>query len=122
MSDASNPRAKKPETGWPSLKEQLANARAIPGSALEKVITANQDTSMLAPSEVNDGLPFPPWLRIWWRRSHPELDFSGPRVGYPLVLKEILEWMVDNQNSPALAASTTLTQGTGSAGTRTGTG
>jgi hypothetical protein len=80
--------------GWPTLEEQLAAAKVTPGSALENLIRQNQDFHMLRPEEAHDGLPFPPWLRVYWRKSHPELDFSGPRVGYPLILKEIGKWML----------------------------
>jgi hypothetical protein len=81
---------------WPSLETQLTDV--IPGSALEQLIKQNQDFSMLAPGEVNDHFAFPPWLRVWWRKIHPELDFSGPNVGYPLFLKEILGWMSRHQD------------------------
>jgi hypothetical protein len=92
------------ETGsraaWPVLKEQLTASRVIPGSALEQLIRNNQDFQMLHPNELNDRLPFPPWLRVWWRKAHPELDFSGPKVGYSLILKEIGFWMLKHQDLP----------------------
>ena len=54
---------------------------------------------MLAPEEAHDRLPFRPWLRVQWRNSYPELDFfSGPRVGYPLLLERVLEWLVTHQD------------------------
>jgi hypothetical protein len=85
---------------WPSLKQQLTAFNVTPGSALEQLIKDNQDFSILLPNEANDGLPFPPWLRVWWRKKHPELSFAGPKVGYPLGLKEILSWMLRNQDLP----------------------
>jgi hypothetical protein len=83
---------------WPSLEEQLAQAKARPGSALETLIRDNQDFAILSPREAHDGLPFPPWLRVYWRKSHPELSFAGPRVGYPLLLERVLEWMLSHQD------------------------
>jgi hypothetical protein len=83
---------------WPSLEDQLERARARPDSRLAKLIRDNQDFNMLAPEEAHDRLPFPPWLRVQWRKSHPELDFSGPRVGYPLLLERVLEWLVTHQD------------------------
>ena len=85
---------------WPSVERQLVESKVIAGSALEHLIRDNQDFSMLRPEETHDGLPFPPWLRVYWRKSHPELDFSGPRVGYPLILGNILNWMMHNQDLP----------------------
>ena len=74
---------------WPSLQAQLAADRVAPGSALERLIAANQDFEVLRASETEDMLPVPPWLRVLWRKSHP----TG---AYPLVLKEIHEWMVSH--------------------------
>ena len=81
--------------GWPTLQEQLAGVHAPAGSALAKLIRANQDFSLLRPDEAYDKILVPPWLRVLWRKSHPELDYSpmDPTGGYPLVLKEVAEWM-----------------------------
>jgi hypothetical protein len=96
-----------PASAWsqfrfPSLAEQKASSpEAIQrGSELEKLIEANQDFSMLDPSEAKDLRIPPPWLRVWWRKEHPELtyDMSDPTGGYPLVLKEIWEWMLHHQD------------------------
>jgi hypothetical protein len=84
---------------WPAVEEQMKGV--IRGSALEKLILDNQDFGILLPAEADDGLPFPPWLRVWWRKKHPELKFPGPKVGYPLGLKEILHWMLRNQDLPS---------------------
>jgi hypothetical protein len=86
--------------GWPSLEEQLSAAKVIPGSALEKLIRDNQDFEMLDPSEVNDRWKLPPWLRVYWRKKHPEIKYKGPGVGYPLLLKEVYSWMVRHQDLP----------------------
>jgi len=81
--------------GWPTLGEQLAESHAPAGSALAKLIRANQDFSLLRPEEAYDKILVPPWLRVVWRKAHPEEDYSAddPTGGYPLVLKEVAEWM-----------------------------
>jgi hypothetical protein len=84
---------------WPSLEEQLSALNVQHGSALEQLIKDNQDFSMLRPEEVNDDLGFPPWLRVYVRKTHPEIDF-GPNVGYPLILKEVLAYMLRHQDLP----------------------
>jgi hypothetical protein len=96
----SSSKNKPTDAGWPSVERQLIDSKVIAGSALEHLIRNNQDLSMLRPEEAHDGLPFPPWLRVYWRKSHPELDFSGPRVGYPLILGNVLNWMMRNQDLP----------------------
>ena len=80
---------------WPTLESQLAGAHAPKGSALARLIRANQDFSALRADEAFDRLPIPLWLRTAWRKSHPEGDYSAanPTGGYPLVLKEAVEWM-----------------------------
>ncbi|MES1243250.1 MAG: sialidase family protein [Acidobacteriota bacterium] len=60
---------------------------AEPRTALERLVAENQDFSRLEPGELRDGLPVPAWLRVLWRRDHPD----GP---YPLLLKEVHEWML----------------------------
>ena len=83
---------------WPSLEKQLSAAKVVHGSALEQLIKANQDFSILAPEEAGDDLPYPPWLRVYIRKTHPALPFTGPRVVYPLFVKEIYSWMRKNQD------------------------
>lgn len=89
---------------FPSLNEQLTKEydelTIEPGSALEQLIRDNQDFEMLRASEANDKRGLPPWLRVWWRKQHPEEIYSGddPTGGYPLVLKEVLEWMINHQD------------------------
>ena len=65
------------------------------GTALERLIAENQDFELLHPGEMDDRLPAPPWLRVLWRKAHPEMAFdpADPTGGYPLLLKEIHEWM-----------------------------
>jgi len=80
---------------WPSLAEQIRAAHAPAGSPLARLIAAHQDLSRLRPEEARDRRGLPPWLRALWREAHPEATYSAadPTGGYPLVLKEILEWM-----------------------------
>jgi hypothetical protein len=85
---------------WPSLDQQLRALKVRPGSALEALIKENQDFSMLEPGEAQDGLPFPLWLRVYVRKKHPEIPFSPPKVGYPLILKEMLSYMLRHQDAP----------------------
>jgi hypothetical protein len=83
---------------WPSVEEQLAASKVIHGSALEKLIRDNQDFSILRPEEAHDKLGIPPWLRVYWRKAHPNADYSGPTGGYTLVLKNYYHWMLDHQD------------------------
>jgi hypothetical protein len=94
---------------WPSLEEQLGNVRR--GSALESLIRDNQDFSLLDPSEADDGIPFPPWLRVYVRKGHPEVKFSGSPVGYPLLLERVLAYMMRNQDAPTGRGPIPLLQG-----------
>ncbi len=85
---------------FPSLAQQFKDAAVIPGSALERLIRANQDFSLLRPEEAKDNLLIPVWLRVLWHRNHPEGNFNGadPTGGYPLVLREVAEWMQTHQD------------------------
>ncbi len=85
---------------WPTLEEQFAESRVDPESALARLIEENQQFDMLRPEEADDKIVTPPWLRVLWRKSHPDLEYSAddPSGGYPLVLKEIWEWMAYHQD------------------------
>jgi hypothetical protein len=85
---------------WPSADQQLKVAHVEPGTALEKLILNNQDFGMLRPAEASDKIPVPLWLRVYWRKAHPEVSYSAadPTGGYPHVLKEIAEWMTIHQD------------------------
>jgi hypothetical protein len=85
---------------WPSLEAQLAKDQVAPGSRLERLIAANQDFSLLRPEEVTDARGVPPWLRVYWRKAHPEGAYvsTDPTGGYPHVLKEVHEWMLSHQD------------------------
>ena len=84
----------------PTLEEQLGASRVVPGSALEKLIRRNQDFSVLSEHDFTTNTRLPLWLKAWWRKEHPELEYSSsdPTGGYPLVLKEVLEWMETHQD------------------------
>ncbi len=88
------------EAIWPSLEDQLRDSKVIPGSALEKLIRENQNFKMLRTEEAHDKLRLPVWLRVYWRKQHPELKYSpgDPTGGYPLALRDIYIWMLEHQD------------------------
>ena len=98
---------KRTQADWPSVTEQLAQEylghNVQPGTALEALIRDNQEFAMLRSDEKADGRALPAWLRVWWRKGHPELEYRAddPTGGYPLVLKETLEWMLTHQDLKA---------------------
>lgn len=83
---------------WPSIDEQLTHAKAAKGTALEGLIRNNQDFHTLRPEEASDTLGLPPWLRVHWRKAHPEGNYSGkdPTGGYPRVLRRMHSWMLSH--------------------------
>jgi len=83
---------------WPSLQRQLAQDRVPAGSPLAKLIAGNQDFQLLRPEEAYDKLAVPAWLRVLWRKEHPDMQYApgDGSGGYPLVLKEVYEWMVSH--------------------------
>jgi hypothetical protein len=86
---------------WSPVEAQLTRDKVIPGSALEKLIRANQDTSVLGPNErEDDGIGLPLWLRVLWKKDHPESRelSDDPSGGYPLVLQEAREWLLNHQD------------------------
>lgn len=87
---------------WPSLEVQLAASRVVPGTALERLVRDNQDFDRLRPEEADDGLPLPPWLRVYFHKQHPEAEFApnDPTGGYPLALRDLYQWMVAFQDFP----------------------
>ena len=92
------PAAQRP--AWPALARQLAQDRVLPGTALERLILDNQEFGLLRPGEAGDLLGIPPWLRVWWRKHHPEGRYAAgdPTGGYPLVLRDLYEWMLGHQS------------------------
>jgi hypothetical protein len=85
---------------WPSLSEQLVRDKVAPGSALAALIAKNQDFGLLRPEETKDSLRIPLWLRVLYRKNHPEEHATpgDPTGGYPFVLKEVAEWMLTHQD------------------------
>jgi len=98
---------------FPTLDEQLKNAHATPGSELDKLIRKNQDFDKLKDKDADDPI-VPPWLKVYWRKGHPEANYDNdndPTGGYPLVLKEVLEWMMTHQDLKPGNADATMTPG-----------
>jgi hypothetical protein len=87
---------------WPPIEEQLRAARVQPGSKLEEFIRENQDFSLLRPEELHDGLRIPIWLRVQFRKRHPDSTPTpgDPTGGYPLALRDLYEWMIEHQDLP----------------------
>jgi hypothetical protein len=97
---AKPPTKDEPKGQWPSLEQQLAAARAEPGSAFEKFIRLNQEFELLRPGETQgDVIRLPPWLRVYWRKQHPDESHApaGPAGDYPESLNRTQEWMQVNQ-------------------------
>src|SRR5215212_12064261 len=69
---------------FPTLDDQLKKAHAKKGSALEKLIRDNQDFTKLKDKDADDPI-VPPWLKVYWRKGHPEVDYDkdDPTGGYP---------------------------------------
>lgn len=86
----------------PSLDAQLQQAKAPKGSKLEAIIRENQDTELLAPEELDDKFPYPLWLRVWWRKQHPEVQMpaTNPGGAYPEVLSQLHKRMTANPELP----------------------
>ncbi len=86
---------------FPTVEEQLRASKVEYGSALEQLVRDNQDLALLRPDEhENDGIDVPLWLRVHYRKNHPELENSaGSAVGdYPEALENIHEWMKSHQD------------------------
>ncbi len=104
---AQNQGNKQSAAQWPTLQQELSQEylgfKIKKGTALEALIRNNQDFSRLRDDEKTDKRGLPPWLRVWWRKQHPEMEYSSqdPTGGYPHALKEILEWMLSHQDLKA---------------------
>ena len=87
---------------WPSIEEQLQTTKVTRGSALEKLIRDNQDFHLLRPEEAHDAIKLPLWLRVYWRKSHPELQIStiDPLGAYPDTLFKVHAWMLKHHDLP----------------------
>jgi len=90
---------------WPTVEQQLIASKVIFGSALEALVRAHQDLHILRPEEAHDQLQIPPWLRVYWRKKHPNAKYFGPSGGYPLVLERLYDWMVAHQDLTGLDVS-----------------
>ncbi len=93
------------KVNWPSLENQLNEAKVLNGSALEKLIKSNQDFHMLRPEEANDKIGLALWLRVYWRKNHPEGKYAAndPSGGYPRALHKLHSWMIYNQDHSSLS-------------------
>ena len=82
----------------PSVEEQIKQTGAPSGSALAKLIRDNQDFGILHPEELADSYPIPLWLRVLWRKQHPEIPMpaKNPGAAYPEILSQVLKRMVAN--------------------------
>jgi hypothetical protein len=89
-----------PSRGWPSLEQQLQADHVAPDSALARLIAENQDFGLLRPDESTDPLRLPFWLRVAWRKHHPDGRYlrSDATGGYPRLLYDIHLWMVAHQD------------------------
>jgi hypothetical protein len=87
---------------WPSLQEQLDATKPARGTALEKLIKDNQDFHLLQPEEAHDDAGLPLWLRVFWRKGHPDVPHPtvNPGAGYPDVLYTIHTWMLSHPDLP----------------------
>jgi len=81
-----------------TVAEQVKQAGAPAGSALEKLIRDNQDFDLLHPEELNDDYPIPLWLRVAWRKQHPDIPMpsKNPGAAYPEILSQVYKRMVAN--------------------------
>jgi hypothetical protein len=84
----------------PTIKAQIESAKAPKGSALDKLIRANQDFELLHPDEFDDDYSVPLWLRVLWRKQHPDVQLpeKNPGAAYPEVLSQLYRRMVANPN------------------------
>jgi hypothetical protein len=104
QSKSGRPGPGRQRVAWPSIDDQLREAKVVHGSALEQLIRDNQATALLRPDESpQDQIGLPLWLRVYFRKQHPELAPApaGPAGDYPEALENVYDWMVANQDLPA---------------------
>ena len=91
-----------PQPAWPSVEHQLVQSNVVPGSALEKLIRDNQDFHLPRPEEAHDDIKLPLWLRVYWRKNHPDVQFStvDPLGAYPDTLFDVYERMLKHPDLP----------------------
>ena len=87
-----------PSRQWPSIQSQVTQSGAPRGSSLDRVIRENQEFELLESEELSDGYDLPPWLRVLWRKSHPDFRPAAGKPGeaYPDILYTIYARMVAN--------------------------
>src|SRR5262245_19756281 len=87
---------------WPTVEEQLARDGIRPGTALERLVREHQDVALVRPEEARDRVGLPLWLRVYWRRQHPESEPrpGDPSGGYPRALRNVHRWMLAHQDLP----------------------
>jgi hypothetical protein len=87
-----------PDVGWPSVEEQLSRDNVPRGSALERLIRENQDFDLLRTEEADDQIGLPPWLRVHFRKQHPDQEYRAddPTGGYPRSLRNLHSWMLSH--------------------------
>jgi hypothetical protein len=86
---------------FPRVEDQLRAARVEYGSRLEQLVRDNQDIDLLRPEESeDDGIDIPLWLRVHYRKNHPELTPApaGAVGDYPEALENLHEWMKMHQD------------------------
>jgi hypothetical protein len=95
--------ASQKEGRWPGVEEQLREGDVATGSPLEQLIRDNQDFDLLDPREADDDVGIPPWLRVYWRKRHPDENYSkvDPYGAYPEALHHIHEWMLSHPDLPS---------------------
>src|SRR4051794_1657391 len=62
---------------WASVEAHMSAAHVRTGTALEQLVRQNQDFNLLRAEEANDTLPYPLWLRVYWRKLHPDGNYSA---------------------------------------------
>ncbi len=84
----------------PTVAAQIRAAKAPKGSNLETLIRDNQDFDVLNAAELDDEHSLPLWLRVLWRKQHPEVTMpeTNPGAAYPEVLSQIHKRMVAEPN------------------------
>ncbi len=84
------------------MEAQLAEDGVPTGSALERLIRENQDFDLLGLEERTDRIGLPLWLRVHWRKSHPEQQYraNDSSGGYPRALHQVHAWMLAHPDLP----------------------